>query len=330
MYVGERLAVAATGVYLPERIVRTEELEGRVVFKYDAQGKKTESRKLTSQGIFEVSGIRERRYAGPHESARSMALAAARSALDSSGVSADSLTGILCASVSERRNFPGIAPFVASNLGIKPVFAYDINAACAGAIVGIIQAQALALFDRGNYLVIGSEHMTSMVDESDINFHLFGDGAGAVLLSPVSTAQKRGLIAHHASCDPLEGKLDLIYKDSNGFTRLPDGSRVLKEAIHSMVDSIKMVKRRAHNWDHVDVYIPHQANCRIIDGVERKLQDPGSIVYKTIDRFANMSSATCIVALDEALKKRVVKEGSKVILTSFGSGLTTATVGIQF
>jgi 3-oxoacyl-[acyl-carrier-protein] synthase-3 len=122
----------------------------------------------------------------------------------------------------------------------------------------------------------------------------------------------------------------MIFKDPvGGFIRMPDGSTVLKRAVESMTKSVVGLKKMI-GWDRADVYIPHQANERIIAGVEKKLKDDGAAVYRNISRYGNMSSATCAVALDEAIEDRTIKEGSRVIITSFGSGLVTSAVGIQF
>lgn len=331
-----RLAVAGTGSYLPERIVSNREFHGREACRYrlGPNGREIAERLVLDENrIFELSGIRERRYASIGETSSSMGLAASRIALQKAGIKPEDLTGIIFASVTEKKNFPGGYATIASHLGARPKVGYDTNAACAGFAVGLMQAHSFASDYPGNYLVIGSEHMTSMTDQSDINAFLFGDGAGAVVLTP--SEGRRGIIACHSQCEPLDGKVNYILRSNEGFVTMPDGQVVLKEAINSMVKSCREVKSSA-GWEKADLYIPHQANLRILQGVEKKMEDKDSKIYKNIEFYGNMSSATCAVALDRALSERVIRnstpdsEGTKVVLTSFGSGLVTASVAIQF
>lgn len=329
---GFRLAIAGTGSYLPKRVVTNSEFIGRDLFAYNNCNKVGEARRFTEKGIIEVTGVHERRYSDMHETAAFMGYQAGRIALEKANIDPNDIQGIFFATNTDG-DFPGGAPYVAEKLGIKPSFALGIRGACAGAILGIIQASATSLLVPGNYLVIGSEQMTSMIRKDDINSTLFGDGAGAVVLTPDNSS--RGLIAFDSKCDSLEGRLGLIYRDDDYSICMPNGTRVLKDAVRSMVDSSRRVKEKA-KWEQADVYIPHQANSRILDNVESQIEDSGAIVYKTIGKYGNMSTATCLVALDEALEDGTVRrstndrEGSKVVMVSFGAGELTASVAVQF
>jgi 3-oxoacyl-[acyl-carrier-protein] synthase III len=182
----------------------------------------------------------------------------------------------------------------------------------------------------GTWLAVASEALTKINDYTDISSHLFGDGAGAVVLRTQMVDDRGELLAGYSKSEPFNSQSRMIFRDSiANCIRMPDGSAVLKRAVDSMVESAVELKKEC-NWDRADIYIPHQANERIIAGVEKKLRDDGAIVYRNIAKYGNMSAATCVVALDEAVRDGTIKEGSRVILTSFGAGLVTSAVAIQF
>lgn len=250
-------------------------------------------------------------------------------AIERAGVSASSIVGIYFASVSERCNFPSGAAKIQKRLGIMGASSLDVVAACAGFCEAVQQARAMNFIKPGNYLVVASESLSRIVDYTDINSTLFGDGAGAALLVPCEDG--KGIVAGYSVCDPQDGNDRLIFRDENDFLKMPDGQRVLKKAVRGMIESVEKIKERAC-WDHADVYIPHQANARIISEIEERVkkQSNNSVVYRNIHKYGNMSSATCAIALDEALRDGTIKERHKVIITAFGAGLVTSAVGIQF
>ncbi len=328
-----RLRVAGTGTYLPEKVVGNDFFEGRKFYPYNIFGKRCgEGKELTSEGIFDLCGILERHYAGEGETPSSMGTLAAIKAIDNSGIRSDSLVGIILATVGERNNVPSGVCKIQKNLGehydVKiPCEAVDITVACAGSVAGMIYANSRVFRRLGNYLVVASEDISGMVQKDDRNLFLFGAGAGAVVLTP--SEDHRGIIGEYSISDPYNGNSELITRDAGGFLRMPDGNKVLMEAIRRMVDSAKELKKNV-GWEKADVYIAHQANGRILDGIERRVSRDGAVVYRNIGRIGNMSAATCLVALDDAIRKGVVKKNSKVIMTSFGSGLVTAAVAVQF
>ncbi|MGV8142645.1 MAG: 3-oxoacyl-ACP synthase III family protein [Candidatus Pacearchaeota archaeon] len=343
----QHLEIIGTGSYLPEQIVGNEAFIDRDLWAYDSFGQKTGApHRLTADKIFELTGIRERRKSEFNEWPSDMGYVASLRALEAARVSADSLVGIVVATVGERDNFPSAAVKIQHKLGARNVqIAYDMQNACAGFPLALIQANAQSRDFEGNWLVVGSECLTKINDYTDYNCHLFGDGAGAVVCKP--TTAQRGILGVYSRSAPfneegLEG-IDMIFRDSRAnCIRMPNGGAVLKRAVGAMVDSARSLKGDLL-WDKADVYIPHQANERIIAGVEKKLRSEGAIVYRTVERYGNMSSATCPVALDEAVRDGTIKitqngslsrpqigDGSKVIITSFGSGLVTSAVAVQF
>lgn len=324
------LGVVGTGSYLPEQVVRTEEFENIDMWAYDFKGNRVgEPRRFTSQKLIELTGIKERRKSRSDEWPSDMGYRAATMALERSEISSDNLAGIVVASVSERDNFPSAAIKIQEKLGARNVrVAYDLQNACAGFPIALATANALSRDFDGYWLVIASECLTKVNDYTDINSHLFGDGAGAVVLG---SGKKSGqIVASYSRSEPFEGNNQMIFRDSKAnCIRMPDGAGVLRRAVNSMGDSVRGLKQDL-GWDRADVYIPHQANERIIAGVEKNLKDEGAIVYRNIAKYGNMSSATCAVALDEAIRDGTIKEGSKVIVTSFGAGLATSAVALQF
>ncbi len=330
----QHLEIVGTGSYLPLQVVGNDEFIDKDLWAYDSFGNPVGgSRRFSAEKIFELTGIRERRKSRADEFPSNMGYVASERALKMARVSADSLVGIVVATVGEKDNFPSAAVKIQHKLGAKNVqVAYDMQNACAGFPLALIQANALSRDFEGNWLVVGSECLTKINDYTDINCHLFGDGAGAVVCKPTIT--EKGILGSYSRSEPfdVEGSkgIEMIFRDSRAdCIRMPNGGVVLKRAVGSMVDSARVLKERIF-WDKADVYIPHQANERIIAGVERKLKEEGAIVYRTVVKYGNMSSATCPVALDEAVRNETINEGSKVIITSFGSGLVTSAVAVQF
>ena len=318
------LRVAGTGVYLPKKIISNDAFVGKDLFKYDEDEKPVEKLQWTHEGISERMGIKERRRASKKETPSFMGYHAARMALDASGVSVDSLVGIIFATLTEEVNFPNAAAKVGGRLGARNCFATDIGDACAGFVNGMIQANNSVLTRPGNYLVIAGEKLALYIDPTDYNSPLFGDGAGAVVLTP--TESNLGIVGHDALCNPNDGNLRALFKGKK-YLRMPHGGKVLEEAVRSMMESAAVAKNYA-GWDRADVYVPHQANLRIINGIIKR--SPGVKVFNNIERYGNMSAATCAIALHEALEEKVITEGKKVVITSFGAGFSRASVAIQF
>ncbi len=331
---GLHLEVIGTGSYLPPEVLDNSHFTGRLLNAYGPNGEILRQKVLDDKTIVSMSGIRERRRAPANELPSDLGYRAAVDAIERAGINVDSLVGIIFGSVTESTNFPSGACKIQERLGARNChIAYDINHACAAFGQTVSNANAHVLRTEGTYLCVVAECLTRTADPTDINSYLSGDGAGAVVLRP--TNGPRGIIGEYSKSDPHEGKLRHIFRDAQGFLRMPDGKIVLNAAIREMVDSAVQLKLQV-GWDRADVYIPHQANGRILDGVEKRVSADGAIVYRNIDRWGNMASATCAVALDEAVRDKTIKQsqgeelGSRVIITSFASGLVTSAVAIQF
>ena len=328
------LEIIGTGAYLPEKIVKNEDFKGRTLYKYDILGNRiSEGKEVTPEKIFEMSGILERRYAGPNETPSSMGTLAAIKAIDDSGINPNSLVGIILATVTENSNFPSGACKIQQSIGdhyktqIDDCIAYDVGAACAGFVMGMGIANSMVSQMKGNYLVVGADDIPGVTQDDDQNKFLFGAGAGATILTP--TTSERGIKGWKSSSNPYNDKLNLIMQDDKNFLRMPEGGKVMKRAIGSMIDISKKLKEEV-GWDRADVYVPHQANKRILDGMARKLDGEGSLVYQNIEKTGNSSAATCPIALDKAKREGIINDGDKVIVVAFGSGLVTSAVALQF
>ena len=337
MVEGLHLEIAGTGAYLPEQVRGNDYFLGRTLLKFDSDNRVVGSKFMGDEekDIVRVTGIRERRVPASGETSSVMGYKAALTALENSGVKADSIVGIVMASVSEQRNVPSGACKIQRDLGIKRCFTYDMQNACAGYPEALAQVNARVLKRPGNYMVVASEDLIRMTDD-DINSTLFGAGAGAVVLTP--TEGPRGILAEYSLSNPFEGRDKLIFRSLDDKIRMPEGHPVYKQAIEEMLGAVNDLKRQL-GWDCADVVVPHQANSRIIDKIaERSPQ--GVVVCKYIEKIANVSSATCAISLDMALRdgtiKRssyegsVLKFGSRVIVVAFGGGTVTSGVAIQF
>ncbi len=323
-----RSCIAGTGSYVPDRVLTNADLE-RMVETSDAW-------------IVERTGIRERRIAGAGEACSDLGVRAAESALKAAGVSSSDLDLILVATCTGDIPLPSTACLIQHRLGALRAAACDISAACCGFVYALAIADAYIRTGCRSVLVIGSEVMSAITDWTDRNTCvLFADGAGAVVLKP--TEGERGILSSHLHSD---GTLwDLICIPGGG-SRMPVSEKMLaerqqfvkmrgNETFKVAVRTLEEVAREALSANHlsvddVDLYVPHQANVRIIKAVAARLGLPLDRVVMNMDRYGNTSAASIPVALDEAVRTGRLKEGDLVMLGAFGSGLTWASAVIRW
>jgi len=235
------LKVAGTGAYLPETIVRNEDFEGRLFYAYDSQGNRVgEGEEITAEKIYEMSGIRERHYTVEGETPSSMGTLAAIKAIDDSGINPKDLNGIILGTVTEDSNFPSGACKIQRDLGDHygieiPCEAEDIAYACAGAVKGMINANSRVLRNYGNYLVVGADDVSGMAADDDRNKFLFGAGAGAVVLTPIWA--KVGIVGEYSKSNPYGGRDSWIVRDGERYLRMPEGRKVMKDAVKEILYS---------------------------------------------------------------------------------------------
>ena len=277
------------------------------------------------------SGIEERRFAAPGETNASMAVKAAKNAIDAAGLDAGDIDIIIVATSTADTNFPAMASYVQRDVGAKPGgVAFDVNAACAGFMPALVTAEALLSKGRGhNALVIGSARMSALLDMSDRStMVLFGDGAGALVLSAASAdGYDAGLIdASIHSRGDLAGILETKSRP-DGISRFDaihmNGREVFRHAVEKMTAATRdIIATNGYEIADVDWVIPHQANLRIISAVADKLAIPSERIIKTVQKQANTSAASIPLALDAAVRDGKLTRGQLVAMVALGAGIT--------
>ncbi len=333
------------GHYVPKEVIDNSRFEGLRVHKYGYDGKMnepTEENKIISSNekIVKLMGIRERRYGNVVETVDYMGAKAVAQALEDSGIALDNLEGIITATVTSERGFPSTSCEIQERLGIingnKRFYALDIGAACAGYPAAISVASSLIESGAvdGPLAVVAVEKLSPLIAKNDINSPLFGDGAGAVIIGKNSNnfeGLEGKIKATYMGSETTEGRNNLIFRSEYNELMMPEGNKVMKYAVKNMADAVSYLKEKT-GWtnDDIDLVIPHQANIRILQAVARTTKLPWEKVYNNIEKYGNMSSATCAVALSEAMKENRLKKDSKVIVVSFGSGLVTSAFALDY
>lgn len=288
----------------------------------------------TDEWIVERTGIKTRHIAKT-ETATDLATMAARQAMEKSGVHAGELDIIVLGTASPDRLLPSAAVDLQASLGASRAAAFDIGAACSGFIYSVTVAEAMmAAGNADTALVVGVEKLSAITDWKDRSTCvLFGDGAGAVVMKRAK--QHRGVLATFVRSDGTLGDLlcrtaggaaqpfsEQVLSDRSWFIKM-NGREVFKNAVRSMSEAATRALDAAKlTGADIDLMIPHQANIRIIESTAKHANIPMSKVYVNVDRFGNTSAASVPIALDEAIERGVVGEGSTVLLVAFGAGFT--------
>ncbi|PIQ43700.1 MAG: 3-oxoacyl-ACP synthase [Gammaproteobacteria bacterium CG11_big_fil_rev_8_21_14_0_20_46_22] len=299
--------ITATGAYLPEKILTNHDLAALV--------------DTSHEWIVERSGICERRIAASGETVVSMGAIAAGMALKNAGLVAHDIDLILVATCSAEHAFPSAACGIQAILGATKAAAFDISAACAGFVYALsTAAQFIQSGGVKNVLVIGSEVLSRVVDWTDrTSCVLFGDGAGAVVLS---AAEKPGVLAYDLHADGKLGSILSLKQFQQDAAICMQGREVFKHAVTQLVrSSEKLMKKAGLDADAIDWVVPHQANSRIIDMVVSRLGLNPERVVVTLDKHANTSAASIPLALHEAVSDGRIQPGQTLLLEAFGGGL---------
>ncbi len=311
-----RSILSGVGGYLPERVVTNDELAHTV--------------DTSDAWIQERTGIRQRHFAAPHETACFMAAAAARAALAHAGATADDVDAIIVATSTPDQAFPATAVRVQAQLGMTRGFGFDLAAACTGFVYGLSVADAMIRAGQvTGVLVIGSEVYSRILNWQDRGTCvLFADGAGAVFLrAGQGDGTDQGILSTHLHAQGSLG--DILYVD--GAVGQPDrpghlvmhGKEVFRHAVTRLAGAVEEALA-ANNLTHRDIdwLVPHQANRRIIDAMGKRLGLPADRVVVTVDRHANTSAASVPLALAEACQDGRIRRGQLVLLEALGGGLT--------
>lgn len=315
-----RAVIAGVGSYLPERVLDNAALAA-------AYGLDT-----SDEWIVERSGIRQRHIAAAGETASSMATTAARRALDRAGLPASAVDCVIVATATPDSAFPATAVRVQAALGCGPGFAFDVAAACAGFVFALAQADALLRTGAARCaLVIGAETYSRILDWTDRGTCvLFGDGAGAVVLTAAEGGE-RGILGSRLRTDG--NFADILHVEggagSTGGTGLlrMAGREVFRHAVGKLADIVEETLA-AQGLTKADLawLVPHQANRRIIDAVGKKLGLPPERVVMTVDRHANTSAASIPLALADADAAGRLERGDLVAMEAIGGGLAWGAV----
>ena len=310
-------AIIGTGSAMPERIVTNDDL-AKIVETSDAW-------------ISDRTGIRARRIA-IDETVETLSIAAAKQALEDSGIDAADLQLILVATLTPEGSMPNTACKVQTAIGATNAMCFDINAACSGFMHGLQTAHAfISAGLMKHVLVIGAETLSRITDWTDRNTCvLFGDGAGAAIYKAAECEGKNtdtGILATKiyadgSQYDKLCSDSGVSFNQKSGFIHM-DGKEVFKVAVPSLVQGVEETLAIANvDINDVDWYIPHQANLRIIDSVAKKLELDESKVIVTVDHHGNTSAASIPLALAESIESGKVKKGDLVAFSSMGAGFT--------
>ena len=323
-----RVSITGIGSNAPQRVMKNDELAQMV--------------DTSDEWIVERTGIRERRVASADEALSDLALPAAKDALQQAGLDASAVDLIIVATVTPDMLFPSTGAILADQLGAKDAAAYDLSAGCTGFVYALVQAHGMVssgLVDHA--LVVGGDVLSKVVDWEDRSTCvLFGDGAGAVVLERVRDG---GFLGFELGADGSGGPE--LYMPAGG-SRAPataetvagrqhfakmNGREVFKFATRVLVDSAeKVLDECGVPVDEVDVYVPHQANVRIIDHARKKLGIPEERTVVNVDRFGNTSSGSIPLALSDAESDGRLKEGEMVLMTGMGAGLTWGSALIEW
>ncbi len=313
--------ILGVGMAVPERTVTNADLERTL--------------DTSNEWIVSRTGIRERRIAGPNEFTSDLATEACRQALDDAGIAPDEIELVLCATTSGDHLWPATACLVQDRIGAHGAQALDISAACAGFVYGLQMAGALIQTGAiRNALVVGADTLSRHVDWSDrATCVLFGDGAGAVALGPVPDGY--GLLGSAMGADGSRFGSLLVPAGGTRMPLTPDllrerkdklmmhGHEVFRFAVRIMGEACRRaLERSGLTADDVSLFIPHQANIRIIRAAAERMRLPDERVFTNVDRYGNTSAASVPIALCEAVKLGRVGNDDVLVFVGFGAGLT--------
>lgn len=323
-------AVVSTGRGIPERVMTNNDFASIGI-------------ETSHEWIFERSGIVERHIAVEGETTCSMAATASKVAMERAGVHPGQLDAIVLSTATPDRLLPSTAVDLQAALGASRAAAFDVGAACSGWLYAMTVAEGMIASGAAEtILVVGAEKMSAIVDWKDrATCVLFGDGAGAAILQRSRTG--KGILSTFLRSD---GQLaDLLYRPAGGaaipmsqqvldertyLVRMA-GREVFKHAVRSMSEAADRALDSARlTGADIDLLIPHQANVRIIEATAKHSGISMDKVYVNVDRFGNTSSASIPIAIDEAIEKGIIKDGTTVLMVAFGAGFTWASMIVRF
>ena len=318
-----RAVVESVGHYLPKRVVENSEFEATL----DTNDYWIQSR----------TGIERRHFAAENETTSDMGIKAALAALENADCKIDDVDAIILATSTADLTFPSAATMVQNGLGMRHGFAFDVQAVCAGFLYALTTANSMIASGQANrILVIGSETFSKLMDWSDRGTCvLFGDGAGAMLISAQEDdISNRGILATTLRSD---GRYkDILYVDggvslqTTGHLRM-EGKEVFRHAVEKLsATALEAIGQAGLTTDDVDWIVPHQANKRILEGMSKRLRIPMDRVVMTVNNHGNTSAASIPLAMAIAVQDKRIKQGDIVVTGAIGGGLAWGTAVIRW
>ena len=318
-----RAVVESVGHYLPKRVVENSEFEATL----DTNDYWIQSR----------TGIERRHFAAENETTSDMGIKAALATLENANCKIDDVDAIILATSTADLTFPSAATMVQNGLGMRHGFAFDVQAVCAGFLYALTTANSMIVSGQANrILVIGSETFSKLMDWSDRGTCvLFGDGAGAMLISAQEDdISNRGILATTLRSD---GRYkDILYVDggvslqTTGHLRM-EGKEVYRHAVEKLsATALEAIDQAGLTTDDVDWIVPHQANKRILEGMSKRLRVPMDRVVMTVNNHGNTSAASIPLAMAIAVQDKRIKQGDIVVTGAIGGGLAWGTAVIRW
>ena len=324
----QKASITGWGKYLPDKVLTNKDLEEMV--------------DTSDEWIKSRTGIKQRYIAADNQTTGDLAYHASRKALEKANLKAENLDMIIVATVTPDMPFPATSCILEDRLGAANAATFDLEAGCSGFVYGLsVASQFIETGMYDNILVVGAETLSKIMDWEDRNTCvLFGDGAGAAV---VQSVEKGGFMSFDLGSDGSGG--DSLYMPGGGslhpatektvndrlhYIKM-EGNQVFKFAVKRMSQSsIDVVNEAGFEPEDVDLFIPHQANTRIINSAAKRLNLENDEVYVNLPEYGNTSSASVPIAMAEARNKGLIKNGDKIVLVAFGAGLTWASAFLEW
>ena len=309
------VGIKGFGAYAPERVVDNAYFEGFL--------------DTSDEWISKMTGIKERRWSRDDQDTSDLAYEASKKAIEDAGIKPNDIDMIIVATATGDMPFPSVANILQEKLGTGKVPTMDQLAACSGFMYSMITAkQYVQSGDYKNILVVGADKLSKITDLTDRSTAvLFGDGAGAVVIGEVS--EGRGIISYEIGSDGSGGKYLYLNKETGKLVM--NGREVFKFAVRIMGEaSTRVVEKAGLESDDIDMFIPHQANIRIMESARERLGIEREKMSVSVNRFGNTSAASIPLSIQQELENGRIKDDDTLVLVGFGGGLTWSAMVIKW
>ncbi|HBU9603486.1 TPA: ketoacyl-ACP synthase III [Staphylococcus pseudintermedius] len=309
------VGIKGFGAYAPDRVIDNAYFESYL--------------DTSDEWISQMTGIKERRWADENQDTSDLAYEASIRAIEDAGIDAQDIDMVIVATSTGDHRFPTVANMLQQRLGLGKVASMDQLAACSGFMYGIVTARSFVLSgEYQNVLVVGADKLSKITDLNDRSTAiLFGDGAGAVIIGEVS--ESRGILSYELGSDGVGGKY--LYQDQEtNFIRM-NGHEVFKFAVRVMGESSQRAVEKANlGPDDINMFIPHQANIRIMESARQRLNLPKEKMSVSVDKYGNTSAASIPLSVKQELENGRIKDDDVVVFVGFGGGLTWGSIVIRW